>query len=72
MAGSVDSIIGHALQGLNRAFDKADGAARRIAEDGASAESAAALITAEHEARANAAVIRSAEDTQKHLIDILA
>ena len=72
MTGPADSIIGHALQGLNRALDKADGAARRIAETGTAAEPVTDLITAEHEVRANAAVIRTADETQKHLIDILA
>ncbi len=72
MTSPIDSILGQALHGLNRAFGKADAAARRIAEGGVEATSATALITAEHEAKANAAVARTADEMHKHAVDILA
>lgn len=72
MTGSVDSILGHALYGLNRAFDQADGAARRIAGGEVEPEPITDLMAAETAVKANAAVVRAADEMDGHLLDILA
>ena len=72
MTGPVDSVLGHALRGMNRAFDQADDAARRISHGDVGAKPVTDLMAAETAVEANAAVVRSADEMQKHLLDILA
>lgn len=72
MIGSIDGTLGHALGGLNRAVDQVDGAARRIAGGEVEAEPVIDLLTAETAFGANAAVVRTADQMQDRLLDILA
>ncbi|MCB9948987.1 MAG: flagellar hook protein FlgE [Rhodospirillaceae bacterium] len=72
MTGSIDSVFGHALTGMNRAFDQADGAARRIAGGNVEAEPVIDLLSAKTAVQANAAVVRTADRMQDRLLDILA
>lgn len=72
MAGSIDSVVSHALQGLNRAFHQVDTAARRVADGEPQAADAVALMTAETGVKANAAVLRSADEMTDRLLDIIA
>ena len=72
MTGPVDSVLGQAVLGLNRAFNQADDAARRISGGTVEAEPVLELRAAETAVKANAAVIRSADEMQQRLLDILA
>ena len=72
MTGPVDSVLGQALVGLNRAFNQADAAARRISGGNVEAKPVLELQAAETAVKANAAVIRSADQMQQRLLDILA
>ncbi len=72
MIGPVDNVLGQALLGLNRAFDQADGAARRISSGNVETEPVIELLSAETAVKANAAVIRTADEMQERMLDILA
>ena len=63
-----------ALQGMQAGFDRLDKAAGRIARNGAEGDLAGDmvdLLRARHEVRANATVIRTADDTIGTLLDVL-
>ena len=72
MTGPVDSVLGQALLGLDRAFNQADDAARRISGGNVEAEPVIELLAAETAVKANAAVVRSADQMQERMLDILA
>jgi hypothetical protein len=67
--------IDEGLRGINTGFDRLNRAAERIARDGAGGDVAGnfvEMIKARHEVRANAKVVRAADETIGSLIDILA
>jgi len=61
-----------ALSGLNRATEKVNSAASNIASVEVKAEDLVDLKVAETSFKANAAVVRTAADMDKRLLDILA
>ena len=66
--------IDEGMRGINTGFDRLNRAAGRIARDGAGGDIAGNLVDvmkARHEVRANAAVIRTADETIGTVIDIL-
>lgn len=71
---SITSIgaIPTALTGLNRATEKVNTAATNIASGEVKAEDVVDLKVAEASFKANAAVVRTAADMDKRLLDILA
>ena len=67
--------IDEGMRGINTGFDRLNRAAGRIARDGAGGDIAGNLVDvmkARHEVRANAAVVRTADETIGTVIDILA
>lgn len=71
MIGALD----HALGGLQAGFERLDQAARRIAADGAGddlATNVVDLLQARHQVRANATVVRVADEMVGTLLDVLA
>jgi hypothetical protein len=67
--------IDEGVRGINSGFDRLNRAAGRIARDGAEGDMAGNVVEvmkARHEVRANAAVVRTADETIGTLIDILA
>ena len=67
--------IDEGVRGINSGFDRLNRAAGRIARDGAEGDLAGNFVEvmkARHEVRANAAVVRTADETIGTLIDILA
>jgi hypothetical protein len=65
-------VLPTALAGLNRASAKAEQAADRIASGAIDAKDIVELKLAEVAFKANAKVIRSAAETERRLLDVLA
>jgi hypothetical protein len=71
MVGAID----HGLAGMTMGFERLDKAARRVARDGAGGDLAGDtvdMMRARHQVRASVAVIRTADDTTRTLLDVLA
>ena len=67
--------IDEGMRGINTGFDRLNRAAGRIARDGAEGDIAGNFVEvmkARHEVKANAAVVRAADETIGTLIDVLA
>ena len=64
-------VLQTAVQGLHKASEKAAGAAERIVTGPVEAEDVVDLKTAEIEFKANAKVVKTAEELQDRLLDIL-
>jgi hypothetical protein len=71
MLGAIDQ----ALSGIRAGYDRLDGAATRIARDGAAGDLSGNLVTllqAKDDVRANTAVIRTVNETIGSLFDAFA
>ena len=71
MVGAISS----GLTGVAAGVERLDKAARRIARDGAAGDLAGDMVDmmrARHQVRAGVAVIRTADDTTRTLLDVLA
>ncbi len=69
------NAIGQAAQGIDAGFKRLDAAARQVASSGAGGDLASSLVEmtrARHEVRANAVVLRTADETIGSLLDVLA
>lgn len=67
--------IDQGLSGIAAGFERLDRAAARVARDGADGDLAGNMIDlmkARHQVRANAGVIRTADETIGTLLDVLA
>jgi hypothetical protein len=69
------NAIDEGMRGINSGFDRLNRAAGRVARNGAEGDVAGNLVEvmkARHEVKANAAVVRAADETIGTLIDVLA
>ncbi len=67
---SIGSVLGNAVEGINRATEQMNQAAQNIAEGNIDPRDIISMIQAETGVGANAAVVRTADDTFKRLLDI--
>ena len=69
---SISGTMATAVAGLSKGTERAHKAAVEIASGNIDAEPVVDLIIAEHEVKANAEVVRTADEMSRTLLDILA